>query len=291
MTSRSTRTLLLLASSALLAGCSHGALQGPGADAGTTDDPADATAQGDGDAFPPPPPSPSLPHSPVDPDAASDPSGASGTTPAGSPQACGLSSCQAGQPCPDLAVDVNDLAGSIVIGERSFDETSCAIAEGCVTQTGTRRLLMFDTATMNIGNADLVVGNPTQSACFKWSQCHQHYHFRGVGRYTLYQQDGTTVAAVGHKQGFCIDDTYAAPGLDVAPAVPSAELFNCTDNQGLHVGFEDVYPNNIDCQWIDVTGLPAGTYQLSVVVNGDHYLPESDYTNNEGRVQLKLPAP
>jgi hypothetical protein len=28
----------------------------------------------------------------------------------------------------------------------------------------------------------------------------------------------------------------------------------------LHVGWEDVYPNDIDCQWVDITGVPAGNY-------------------------------
>jgi hypothetical protein len=64
--------------------------------------------------------------------------------------------------------------------------------------------------------------------------------------------------------------------------------FDC-NNQGLHIGYEDVYPSSIDCQWIDVTGVPAGTYILSVVINGDKYLPESDYTNNEARVQVQIP--
>jgi hypothetical protein len=289
----------LVASSAVLAACggqatpSIASITSSDGGTGAAGDP-DATTRADG-SFPAPPPPPGLPHSPVNPDASNDPSSASSPAAdpvvSGDPAQCGLSACAGGQPCPDLTVDVNELAGSILVGTRQFDDSSCAIVEGCVTQTGTRRLLMFDTAMENIGKADLVVGNPTQNACFKWSACHQHYHFRGVGRYTLYQQDGTTVAAVGHKQGYCIDDTYAVPGLGIAPAVPSAELFDCTSNQGLHVGFEDVYPNNIDCQWIDVTGLPAGTYILSVLVNGDHYLPESDYTNNEARVKLTLPAP
>lgn len=298
MTASSTQALLMLTSTALLAGCGGSATPTTASDdidAGPSAGPSDATTGSADAAFPPAPLPSSLPHSAVTPDAAeSAPSPApSGTSdpPPGSPATCGLTACAQGQPCPDLAIDVNDLAGSVLIGERQFDATSCALAEGCVTQTGMRRLLMFDTPTMNIGNADLIVGNPTQNVCFAWSQCHQHYHFRGVGRYTLYQQDGKTVAAVGHKQGFCIDDTYAVPGLDIAPAVPSGQLFDCTSNQGLHVGFEDVYPNNIDCQWIDVTDVPPGSYQLSIVVNGDHYLPESDYTNNEARVTLTIPAP
>jgi hypothetical protein len=209
--------------------------------------------------------------------------------PIGSPGECGLTSCVPGQPCADLAVDQNDLIGSILLGEQQFDPTSCAVAEGCITQTGLRRLLKFDMGTQNIGNADLHVGDPAQNACFTYSLCHQHNHFRGVARYTLYAQDGTTVVALGHKQGFCLDDVYPIPSLNPPPPQP-AKLYDCND-QGLHVGYEDVYPNNIDCQWIDITGVPPGSYVLSVVVNPDRYLPESNYDNNEARAQVTIPAP
>jgi hypothetical protein len=205
------------------------------------------------------------------------------------PEVCGFSPCAPGAPCPDLAVDGNDLLRSVVISMRTFAPTDCALAESCVAKAGARRLLRFDTATENIGTADLVVGNPTGSACFQYSQCHMHYHFQGVGRYTLYQSDGVTVAAVGHKQGFCLDDVTAIPSLTPAHGIPS-QPFDCA-NQGVHVGFEDIYPNDIDCQWIDITDVPPGSYVLSVVINGDHYLPESNYANNEARVQVMIPAP
>jgi hypothetical protein len=211
-----------------------------------------------------------------------------GTDSVGSPAECGLTACVPGQPCADLSVDQNDLVGSILLGEQQFAANSCAVDEGCITQPGLRRLLKFDMGTINIGNADLHLGDPTQNACFTYSLCHQHYHFRGVARYTLYAADGVTVVAVGHKQGFCLDDVYPIPSLSPPPAQP-ATPFDCT-NQGLHVGYEDVYPNNIDCQWIDITGVPPGDYVLSVIVNPDHYLPESNYDNNEARTQVTITA-
>jgi hypothetical protein len=147
--------------------------------------------------------------------------------------------------------------------------------------------LRFDTATANVGTADLVVGSPQTSACFQFSACHQHYHFAGFSRYVLYEADGMTLAAQGHKQSFCLEDVepYAAmPGRD--PAAP----FDCA-NQGLHVGWEDVYPNDIDCQWIDITGVPAGDYVLSVAINAAGYLPESDYTNDSASIRVAIPPP
>jgi hypothetical protein len=204
------------------------------------------------------------------------------------PQVCGYTPCAAGAPCADLSVDQDDLRASVVIDTRMFQPTDCAMLEGCITQTGMRRLLHFDTGTINVGTADLYIGAPLQHACFQWSDCHQHYHFKGVGRYTLYQADGVTVAAVGHKQGFCLEDVDPMPSLNPPPAVP-ATPFTC-DNQGLHVGWRDIYPNNIDCQWIDITGVAPGSYVLSVIVNADHYMPESNYANNEARATVTIPA-
>jgi hypothetical protein len=203
------------------------------------------------------------------------------------PAVCGLSPCTPGAPCDDLTVDREDLLASIVIDQRTFQPTDCAIFEGCINTTGTRRLLRFDTAVVNSGNADLVIGDTSENACFTYSDCHMHYHFRGVGLYTLYAPDGKTVAAAGHKQGFCVDDTRPYPQLQPPPADP-AKPYDCM-YQGLHVGWEDLYPADIDCQWIDITGVSSGDYVLSVRTNADHYLPESNYDNDEVRVPVTIP--
>lgn len=201
------------------------------------------------------------------------------------PQVCGFTPCDGGEPCPDLVIDQDDLASSVIIEEQTFAATSCAIVDGCITQTGARRLLRFDTGIANVGTSALTIGNPADNACFVWSQCHEHYHFKGVAEYTLYQMDGTTVAAVGHKQGFCMEDVVPAP-FDPGPT--PANPFDCT-NQGLDIGWEDVYPNDLDCQWVDITGVPSGSYILSVHINAAHYLPESNYDNDIATVTVTIP--
>jgi CelD/BcsL family acetyltransferase involved in cellulose biosynthesis len=201
------------------------------------------------------------------------------------PAVCGLSACAPGAPCPDLVVDQNDLRASMLISTRTFAPSDCAVMEGCIAQPGTRRLLRFDTSTANIGTGDLVVGSPLSSVCFQYSQCHMHYHFLGFSDYVLYESDGTTVAAVGHKQSFCLEDVEQYPA---DPAPQPSMPFSCT-NQGLHVGWEDVYPNDIDCQWVDITGVPAGNYVLKVSINTAGYLPESDYTNDSATAAVTIP--
>jgi hypothetical protein len=233
----------------------------------------------------------SVPATPTPAPATSPPAETSSTSsaPVTGPQTCGLTPCASGGRCADLTVDRDNLLGSIAIDTRTFSASDCAVAEGCITQTGKRRLLRFAVAALNAGNADIDVGDPTQNVCYQFSACHQHYHFKGVGHYTLYYADGTTVASVGRKVGYCLMDVEPNPTQSPPPATPTS-LFSCA-NQGLHVGWEDVYTADLDCQWVDITGLPAGSYVLSVVVNEEHYLPESNYTNNEARVPVMIPAP
>jgi hypothetical protein len=220
------------------------------------------------------------------PDAVADAAEAAGPDGAivGQPAMCGFSACPPGAPCPDLIVDRDLLLSDIAIDTRNFLPTDCAVVEGCIAAPGVRRLLRFDVGSVNVGTADLVVGNPATGACFEYSQCHMHYHFKNFARYTLYQPDGVTIAAAGHKQSFCLDDVRQYPP---APGPMPATPFACTA-QGIHIGWEDIYTNDLDCQWIDITGVPAGSYVLAAVVDAAGALPESDYTNNEARVPVTI---
>ena len=193
--------------------------------------------------------------------------------------------CVPNGPCPDLTIDSARLAQSAYFQTRDFTATDCAIVEGCVTTPGTRTLLRFDTATPNIGTADMVLGTPDpNNGCFQFSSCHNHYHFNDYAKYTLLTQDGTTVVATGQKRAFCLEDLARLPDTDAA--VP-ASTFNCS-NQGIHVGYEDIYTAALDCQWIDVTGVPPGNYQLNVTINFAHVIPESSYDNNTATVPIVI---
>lgn len=200
---------------------------------------------------------------------------------------CGYTQCAANGPCADLTIDSNEMASSVVISTQTFQPASCEIVEGCITTPGTRRLLRFDMATVNVGNADLRLGQPATAACFQFSECHGHYHFQGFARYTLYRPDGFTVAAVGHKQSFCIEDVEQS-NIFTPADITKEQQYDC-NNQGLHVGWQDVYPNDVPCQWVDITDVPPGDYVLSAVVNAARAIPELDYANNEVRVPVTIP--
>jgi lysyl oxidase-like protein 2/3/4 len=50
-----------------------------------------------------------------------------------------------------------------------------------------------------------------------------------------------------------------------------------------------VYTKSLDCQWLDITAVPAGSYVLEVTVNPDARITESSYANNVVRVPVVVP--
>jgi hypothetical protein len=199
-----------------------------------------------------------------------------------------LGSCQtlapgASCPLPDLTVSADVAQASLVINQEFFPPDSCAIEEGCVVEPGTRRLLRFSTMTPNIGETDLVLGDPTGTPGFEFAPCHGHFHFNGYARYELVNGIGEIVA-VGHKQAFCL--------LDSVPVLPDAgpPKFHC-GFQGLTRGWADIYDSALDCQWVDITGVPDGDYLLRISINPDQVIEESTYDNNTVEVPVSLAPP
>lgn len=196
-----------------------------------------------------------------------------------------VGSCQtlapgASCPLPDLTVSAEVAQASVVINQEFFPPDSCAIDEGCVVEPGTRRLLRFSTMTPNIGETDLVLGDPTATPGFEFAPCHGHFHFNGYARYELVNGIGEVVA-VGHKQAFCL--------LDSMPVLPDAgpPKFHC-GFQGLTRGWADIYDSSLDCQWVDITGVADGDYLLRISINPDQVIEESTYDNNTVEVPITL---
>jgi hypothetical protein len=55
------------------------------------------------------------------------------------------------------------------------------------------------------------------------------------------------------------------------------------------VGWADVYDHSLDCQWIDVTGVPAGDYLLRLTVNPSGTFPEAQQSNNSSLARVAIP--
>lgn len=183
---------------------------------------------------------------------------------------------------PDLIVWPDTL--NPVIVERDYAVTSCDVVEGCALP-GPRRYLIFTTETRNIGDADIVLGDPSRNTNFVFAPCHGHYHFSDFADYRLVNSAGQQVA-IGLKSGFCLEDVSRFDfdnGLAVAK-------YDC-NNQGIQRGWADVYSRNLPCQWVDITGVPAGLYMLEIEVNPAGRLAERTRTNNLTRFSLVIDGP
>jgi hypothetical protein len=177
---------------------------------------------------------------------------------------------------PDLQFETARMNGSVRIDDAAtFAVDSCEVMEGCVGGSGRRRLLRFATVTMNLGTADLFVGvpppPPQSDPTFEWSECHMHHHFRDFASYELL--DGSHTLVTGRKQSFCLGDNERV----IDGAVSNGYTCN---KQGISRGYADIYDNEVACNWLDITGIPSGTYTLKIIINPVHKLAESDETNN-----------
>ena len=185
---------------------------------------------------------------------------------------------QASVSLPDLLI-----VGSAVnptITTETFAPSSCAVVEGLI-QSGTRRIIRFNTQTANLGNADLVLGNPASNPQFEYAACHGHYHLQNYMAYRLRDTNGVAVG-LGQKVGFCILDV-----TKVSPNGAANPKYTCT-SQGIQVGWSDVYDSTLDGQWVDITGVPNGSYLLELEVNPFGVLLESDYSKNLTYVPIVL---
>jgi hypothetical protein len=130
---------------------------------------------------------------------------------------------------------------------------------------------------------------------FEYHPSHGHVHFDDWAVFRLRDvlENGGIgdVVAQGSKVSFCLLDDVVYDATN--PFFnPYARYFTCGfTEQGISPGWGDTYGSFLPDQWIDITGVPDGTYWLEVEVDPDNHLLESDETNNVARVQVRLRPP
>lgn len=228
------------------------------------------------------------------------------------PSGCGaLLGCSDPRGCPNLRVDPRSLT-STYIQVATFLPNDCAVIEGDVV-AGQRRLISFDSILPNVGPGDLAIGRPIDHlGLYEYQSCHGHYHLRGYAGYRLWTPDGYTqwiqlraanpdicssdllaehppVAREmisGRKEGFCAVDVR-----EVCPAGRPYHYVDCDLNQGISVGWSDIYTRFTEGQWIDITDLAPGTYVLEIEVNPLRMVTETNYMDNVTAKVIQIPPP
>lgn len=187
---------------------------------------------------------------------------------------------------PDFAINQEILHNSLVVTSLENPDI-CTVEEGCLRGLGIRDVIRFTTHITNIGDDDFYIGetpddNNTPSTQFIWDPCHHHWHYQGYAEYVLFDANGLRIP-IGSKAGFCVFDGFCSTG---------DQKYTCI-NMGISKGCGDAYGSGTDCQWIDITDLPAGDYTLVVRVNWDKSPDligrvEASYDNNWAQACFNL---
>ena len=223
---------------------------------------------------------------------------------------------------PNLTVRSDVLGSQWVVRDEKILAGSCTAIEGGITP-GVRRLIRFTVMTPNIGNADLVVGDPNEhfeanDGLFEFATCHNHFHFRHYAIYELVNpRTGQVLQAA--KRGFCMLDTDPNP-VPVGGVPPregkfrSCGAIGIPGNQGVSAGWADTYRFTLPGQFFVLDGgdnqapVEPGEYIIRITVNppfvaqpGEpcpnldskglcHQLPETNYDDNVGTAVVTISA-
>ncbi|WP_439659418.1 lysyl oxidase family protein [Lentzea sp. HUAS TT2] len=148
------------------------------------------------------------------------------------------------------------------------------------------------------------------SMYYEPARMHMHWHLMGFARMQLLTPGGETVVA-DRKNGFCLGDRYRTADADTLPASvrdtasPEGQLAQRLERnrcghrdphatevfEGISVGSGDDYRFNVDFQWLDLTNVPSGTYDVVNTVNSDRTLVESSYNNNSSSISISVQWP
>jgi lysyl oxidase len=126
---------------------------------------------------------------------------------------------------------------------------------------------------------------------------HRHWHLLGFERYELRSPGGAVARVRDRKTGFCLGDRYSVTGHALAARAPTpvytsrcglGEPARLGISEGISVGYGDDYAANLEGQFLPLTGLRSGRYELVHRVNADRRLRELNYANNASSLLLDL---
>ncbi|MBP2335402.1 hypothetical protein JOF41_001580 [Saccharothrix coeruleofusca] len=146
------------------------------------------------------------------------------------------------------------------------------------------------------------------SVYYEPAQSHQHWHLGAFNHYQLRTPQGDALVT-DRKNGFCLGDRYRVadrlahrpPGAgrpedaladylrDNMCGHRAPEALSVT--HGISVGSGDDYAHTVDFQWLDISRVPSGVYDVVNTVNGDRSLVEQDYANNSSSMAVSIQWP
>jgi Lysyl oxidase len=127
---------------------------------------------------------------------------------------------------------------------------------------------------------------------------HSHWHLLPFERYELRTLDGAQLLR-DHKIGFCLTSDYRSPLSTLGPPATEPIKADCAKDkpgarrvpEGIAVGWGDIYIPAKEGQGIDISGLPPGDYDLVHRVNVGRLLRETDYSNDDSSMRIRILPP
>lgn len=139
---------------------------------------------------------------------------------------------------------------------------------------------------------------------FEAADAHNHFHLMELAEYSLYDRTLQVQIAPSQKVGFCFLDSqplgFWSAGKDYEGAAqindgspnpyaptnradsfcragsPHAEALH----MGISPGWGDLYAQNLTLQWVDISDVPPGIYNLATEMDPNNVISESNEDNN-----------
>jgi hypothetical protein len=111
---------------------------------------------------------------------------------------------------------------------------------------------------------------------------HFHFHFPDAADYQLTTPSGQVLAdSPKNSVGFCLFDSYSQDGVFAKDPCHAGEPdYTGPIRMGISPGSGDLYFAGLTDQWVDVTNVMPGEYQIKAIANPDHVIRESTYADN-----------
>ena len=147
----------------------------------------------------------------------------------------------------------------------------------------TMRQVIYETSSRNSPISRQV---PHQAVAKYAGDGHTHWHIQEMMRYDLWGGKGTFRGA---KVGFCFLDSdvfnSGLPGYSggfYTGSMCSSDPNVLSNQMGISIGMGDEYEWYLAWQWVDITGLPSGTYTLRAKVDPYGFFTEEAEDNQCG---------
>lgn len=210
---------------------------------------------------------------------------------------------------PDLAIRTLrqfQIVNSGGIKELKFPVVTSNIGAGPMEINATRSCstctdwVAHQTVYMSDGTKEVL---PAVGAQFYFAgDGHNHWHIKDFDLYQLFDSAGNQVNT-GAKHGYCIESNTQYrnwPGNPNFPASPLSPNYTDTQEcgvnqpsattiqQGLSVGWGDTYPASLPDQYIDITGLPDGTYKVKITADWQSWWKETTMSDNSASATISI---